>query len=786
MSGVAAGRQARYDVGARDLDIVVPIYNAPDDARRCIESVLAHTTGRFRLVLIDDASTDAGVARLFDALRARGDGRIALLRNEKNLGFTATANRGMAQSRADVVLLNSDTVVTRGWLAALARCAASDPRIATVTPFSNNAEICSFPRFCEDNPCRTDEEAERVRAALEASAIPSYPDLPTGVGFCMLIRRAAIDALGTFDPAFGAGYGEENDFCLRAARAGWRNVLADDAFVVHAGGRSFKGRKGELGRRNMQLLLARYPHYEAMVRDYVAADPLRPLRDAAAWRMRRDGAKPRVLHLVHDHGGGTEAYVRTLLEASGEGWIHYLAATVGNRWRIEERAENRRPRWFGFERRPDETWAEFVGGVVATFGVSLVHVHHLTQAREGAVSALRSLDVPYGITIHDLWLACPTVTLTRADDRFCGGVTDVTECSRCLREHAAFADVDIAKWRREHAEVLAGAAFLIAPSRWAADMLGLYFPATRGHVDVIPHATLERALSSEERRPHHAVTAVLMPPGVVPTVAVVGAIGPDKGSRRIARLAKRVRDRGAPMRFVVIGYLDVQHTPWQSDDMVVTVHGRYSRADLARLFVHYGARFVLYPSEGPESFSYTLSETWRAGMPALVPPIGALAERMRETHAGWVMTDDEWRDDDRMLDRILALLASDADAIVADAAANARAVRHVTPEAMTKATLAHYARAMTRRTTSGAPALADESRARVFTNERIRDALGYRAWHPPSIPPAATGVAIAAPEGVLHRLARRALAMRRTPMGRLLYRVTPEPVIDALKARLHG
>jgi hypothetical protein len=282
------------------------------------------------------------------------------------------------------------------------------------------------------------------------------------------------------------------------------------------------------------------------------------------------------------------------------------------------------------------------------------------------------------------------------------------------------------------------------------------------------------------------VTAVLMPPDVVPTVAVVGAIGPDKGSRRIARLARRVRERGARMRFVVIGYLDVQHTPWQSDDAIVTVHGRYSRADLVRLFAHYGARFVLYPSEGPESFSYTLSETWHAGMPALVPPIGALAERMRETRAGWVMTDDEWRDDDRMLDRILALLASDADALVADAAANARAVRHATPEAMTNATLAHYAQAMTRRTTSGALSLTDDGRARVFSNERIRDALGYRAWNAPSIAPPATDVGAVPAEGVLRRIARRVVAMRRTPMGRLLYRVTPEPVIDALKARLHG
>ena len=87
---------------------------------------------------------------------------------------------------------------------------------------------------------------------MDAAAVPTYPDLPTGVGFCLYLRRAMLDAVGLFDPAFGLGYGEENDLCLRAARAGWRNLLADNAFVVHTGGRSFVGQKAELGYSNEQ------------------------------------------------------------------------------------------------------------------------------------------------------------------------------------------------------------------------------------------------------------------------------------------------------------------------------------------------------------------------------------------------------------------------------------------------------------------------------------------------------------------------------------------------------
>src|SRR5260221_4503679 len=319
------------------IDIVVPVYNAPDDLRACVDSVLAHLRPDVRLVLIDDGSPDPRIAAYFAELEQRAHPQVALLRNEQNLGFTGTANRGMQRSRADVILLNSDTIVTAGWLDAIMHCAATDPRTGTITPFSNNAEICSFPRFCEDNPWPAGADPEPVRKAIAEAAAPTYPDLPTGVGSCMYIRRALLDDVGLFDMAFGAGYGEENDLCLRAARAGWRNVLADNAFVVHTGGKSFAGQKRELGVRNMALLLQRHPRYLDMVRDYIRGDPLRPLRQAAAMRLAVNAEPGRgVLHVIHDHGGGTETHVRALIAGSRDRWRHYLAIAFGDRWQVEE------------------------------------------------------------------------------------------------------------------------------------------------------------------------------------------------------------------------------------------------------------------------------------------------------------------------------------------------------------------------------------------------------------------------------------------------------------------
>jgi len=757
------------------VDIVVPVYNAPDDVRDCVASVLAHTRPPFRLVLIDDASRDPGVAALFAALAAAADPRVELLANPVNLGFTGTANRGMALSRRDVVLLNSDTIVTPGWLESLLRCAASDARIGTITPWSNNAEILSYPRFCENNRWCPGDDPAPLAAAFARAAVPSYPELPTGVGFCFWVRRALIDAIGGFDAAFGAGYGEENDFCRRAAARGWRNVLADDAFVVHTGGRSFVEQKSTLVPRNLATLLERHPDYDAMVRDYVAADPLAPLRRAATLALdAADGDS--VLHIVHHQGGGTETYVRTLIAATRAERRHAIAVATGECWRIEAHRRDGEVIVFDVAREPGEAWRDFLGALCGTLGAGLVHVHNVSACREGLMAALADPPVPFGYTVHDVNVACPTITFLGADGMYCGAQTDVATCNRCLAAQPAFSWLDIADWRELHRPLVERASFLVAPSRWAADTLRRYWPDA--HVEVVPHGVPAPAAPRTGAR-----SAVLLPDDDVPTVAVLGAVGPDKGARRLERLVELARVRGARVRFVLVGYLDRQHTAWQSDDARFTVHSRYDPADLPGLLAHYRVALVLYPSAGPETFSYTLSEAWSAGRPVLVPPIGALPERVASTGAGWILSDAEWRDEAAMLDRILSIVApSGADAL--QAAARAAAARpHPSLAAMAASTFAIYARTR---------AAAGAARPRPLDAARLRDALGYRPWSPPVAPMAA-----AAPAGVgdtastvapvvSQRVARFALRLRQSSAGPLLRAVTPSFVRNALKARLTG
>ena len=257
--------------------LIVPIFNSPAETRRCLAALAdsLDAVDEAQVIVIDDASPDPAISQIID----QAPQSWVRVRNQRNIGFVGSANLGMALAgRSDVVLVNSDTQVTPGWLQAMLECADSNPRIASVTPLTNNGEIASIPDFCRANPWP--EHPELWARACRAGQCYQYPPVPTGVGFCMYLRRACLDQIGGFDEqTFGRGYGEENDWCCRASAAGWIHVLCDAAFVAHQGGASF----GPLGlkpdERAMKALLARHPDYLDRVQQFIAADPMAARRE---------------------------------------------------------------------------------------------------------------------------------------------------------------------------------------------------------------------------------------------------------------------------------------------------------------------------------------------------------------------------------------------------------------------------------------------------------------------------------------------------------------------------
>jgi GT2 family glycosyltransferase len=278
------------------IDIVVPVFRGERETRACLESVIASPTRIAReVIVVDDASPEPALSQW---LRTLADaGRVTLVRHDANRGFVASVNEAMGlHPPRDVLLLNSDTEVAPGWLDRLAAHARRDASVATVTPFSNNATICSYPRALVNNELPEGESTASLDQALAAANAGRNAAIPTAVGFCMFIPRHALDRVGTFDEArYGAGYGEEVDFSMRAARAGLRNVIAADVFVRHVGEVSFRDSGTDRRARAQAIVDELYPEFQPALREFLANDPVLPLRRRADLERLRRAARPRQL-----------------------------------------------------------------------------------------------------------------------------------------------------------------------------------------------------------------------------------------------------------------------------------------------------------------------------------------------------------------------------------------------------------------------------------------------------------------------------------------------------------
>lgn len=302
------------------LDVVIPVYRGFDQTMRCIRSVLASKNRiRSEIVVIDDHSPEP---ELCDALcQLAEEKRITLLVNDENLGFVRSVNRGMAlHPDRDAVLLNSDCEVAGDWLDRLAGCAAADPLLATATPFSNNATICSYPLSCKENELPQGWSLADLDLLFATENAGKSITIPTAVGSCMYVRRACWNVLDGFDAqTFGMGYGEECDFSMRALDAGWKNVLCADVFVFHEGSVSFGAQRFARAQAAEEVMNRRHPEYSAGVARFVLSDPASALRQAVSRaRSRRSlfDAVQVVAELIEEQQSVREALVAQVAEAA--------------------------------------------------------------------------------------------------------------------------------------------------------------------------------------------------------------------------------------------------------------------------------------------------------------------------------------------------------------------------------------------------------------------------------------------------------------------------------------
>jgi len=260
-------------------DIVLPVYNGLTYVKDCLDSLFRFTPSDiYHLNIIDDCSDAVTGEYLRD--QAAIHSQITIERNSQNLGYVKSCNLGISLGSAPyVLLLNSDVVLTPGWLERMLECAESDPRIASVNPLTNYAAQINLPMAAGANFFGMDE-------FLRQKTPHKFFDVVTGVGFCMLLRRSALKGVGLLDGVFGKGYCEDSDLCMRLTTRGYRTVVAENVYVYHKGHGVFKDRS-ERYQHNRRIFDARWKReYCRQFKAFKKVDPLATVRGLFSLRQR--------------------------------------------------------------------------------------------------------------------------------------------------------------------------------------------------------------------------------------------------------------------------------------------------------------------------------------------------------------------------------------------------------------------------------------------------------------------------------------------------------------------
>jgi GT2 family glycosyltransferase/glycosyltransferase involved in cell wall biosynthesis len=610
---------------ALPVDVIIPVYRGLRVTLDCLDSVIRTVSLPHRIVVVDDDSPEPELVAALEELDAAG--ALTLIRPVGSAGgFPAAVNTGLRFAAGrHVVLLNSDTLVAPGWLTTLRQAACSAPDIGTATPLSNEASIFSVPEAEGGNTAPDLAETRRWSVLAAQANAGRLVDVPTAHGFCMFIRRDCLDATGLFEESlFAQGYGEENDFCERARMLGFRHVAVTEVFVAHRGGVSFGAAGQDLLARNLALLHRRHPGYASRVADFLAADPLAPARrrlDAARWRARPDGeaAGGSVLLVTHGGGGGTARIVGERAQALRDHGLRPIVLQAKDGLCVVGDARDRFPNLSYL--LPDEIGP--LRRLLAADRPVSAELHHLLGHDHSVLRLLAELALPYEIWVHDYAWFCARLSFVTGEGRFCGEAPP-SVCETCL-----------ALWGRGIEDPIAPAALRL---RSAADLRA----ASRV---VVPSADVARRVM----RHVPGLVPHIMPwepapafrtPAVRPTqgfrrVAVVGAIGLEKGYGVLLDCARDAAARALALEFVVVGYTVDDEALLQTGRAFVT--GEFQRDEATSLIDAQDAQLAFLPSVWPETWCYALSDAWAAGLSAAVFDIGTPADRIRQSGAGWVL-----------------------------------------------------------------------------------------------------------------------------------------------------
>lgn len=636
--------EARLAEKAIDIivDVVVPVYGGKQETIECIESALLTLPNWAQLVVINDASPEPD---LTEWLRQRAmDGSFFLIENEENLGFVATVNRGMKLNlKRDILLLNSDVEVANDWLERIREAAYSYNKVGSITPFSNNATICSFPNFCEDNDLFMNLDVQKLDDHFSTLGKKNnLIEIPTGVGFCMYIRRDCLNEVGYFDvETFGRGYGEENDWCQRAAKAGWPNFHQLNVFVYHKGGVSFAGEQNPRKTRALELLNNLHPNYTEDVMEFIAKDPAKNARSEMLLRITACNNVSKVLLVSHKMGGGVNTHLIELAKFYND-QVNFLllvpeedGKSVALTLNVSESLS--REKFIIDIENGYQTLIDFLNFV----GVGHIHFHHLIGINDKILDIKNHLSCGYDITIHDYYFINSNPSLTDKNGIFAGDIPEVRDrvCSETTKLPYGLTTL---QWREKFSAWLSSADRVIFPSADTKKRFCSDFPNLTIKSIIAWHPDYEVSAPYPQVSFNYVAGKKLK-------VLVLGAISREKGALMLEEVANELRHED--IEFHLLGYA---FRPLHS----VITHGAYSSHELHQKLIAIEPHVMWYPAQWPETYSYTLSTALENGIPVIAPNIGAFSERLAEREFTRIV---EWDSSVRQMNQLFRSLYKDPE-----------------------------------------------------------------------------------------------------------------------------
>lgn len=655
---------------AGEAAIVIPVYKGYKEVRACLESVDRTVPDSTQIVIVNDRSPEPEIHTfLREFTLSRRNTR--LIENRDNLGFPRSVNRGLELVRGkDVVVLNADTRVPERWLERLTEKAQSLPNIASVTPLTNNGTIMSYPRLNYENYI-DDAMIDELDTLFEKVATDDVLEVPTAVGFCMYMTAGALADTGFLGEEWGKGYAEEVDWCLRARDLGYVHIAAPNVFVGHVGSVSFGAAvREDLSTKNNEKLRKKFPEFTRNVIDHLKADPLRKVRVAADIARLKALGQTLCFHVSNGLGGGTQHYVDKLSGALKEAGVYNLMVEpheVKNPYDPCGEAEI-------LVRSTDGQFHSFmtISELADLFGArkparkaksaakarDILHIHstlgHYLDNAIAMSAAAKKAGLQITATIHDFSWVCPRVQLLRWGTDFCG-LPDLAGCDSCVSQKkfefdikAADIDNGIEGWLSKNLEILKTADAIISPSEYPKEAILKRFPDL--DVKFVPHfsdwveADVKPIAKMEDAKRYR--------------VGFVGAIGDNKGFGHLLRFAEDVYQRQLPIDIFVIGYTRNDEQLKQANPNV-QITGAYQADSLIDLLRPLELDFCMNFSIWPETFCYTISECWQAGLPVVSIDLGAQGDRVKASGTGAVISLADARRD--IADAVMAVLETGAE-----------------------------------------------------------------------------------------------------------------------------